>query len=110
MSKNRGSFTKTTSGLSGSPNTTSIHESTSAGSHSPFFWFFQPLATLATFVIEPYGKLVKLTLTQEGFAEGGKFLDGMALEDLPRPVEVVPADGASLRQALAPVAPMALTR
>ena len=33
---------------------------------------------LATFVIEPYGKLVKLTLTHEGFAEGGKFLDGVS--------------------------------
>ncbi len=31
---------------------------------------------------------------------GGRFLDGMALEDLPRLVEAVPADGASLRQAL----------
>ena len=28
---------------------------------------------LATFVLEPYGKLVKLTLTHEGFAEGSKF-------------------------------------
>ena len=32
---------------------------------------------------------------------GGRFLDGMALEDLPRLVEAVPANGASLRQALA---------
>jgi putative radical SAM enzyme (TIGR03279 family) len=31
---------------------------------------------------------------------GGRFLDGLAPEDLPRPVEVVPADGASLRAAL----------
>jgi len=31
---------------------------------------------------------------------GGRFLDGTAVEDLPRAVEVVPADGASLRQAL----------
>jgi putative radical SAM enzyme (TIGR03279 family) len=31
---------------------------------------------------------------------GGRFLDGTAPEDLPRPVEVVPADGASLRAAL----------
>lgn len=31
---------------------------------------------------------------------GGRFLDGRGLEDLPRPVEVVPADGASLRRAL----------
>ena len=31
---------------------------------------------------------------------GGRFLDGTAAEDLPRPVEVVPADGAALRAAL----------
>ncbi len=31
---------------------------------------------------------------------GGRFLDGLGLEDLPRPVEVVPADGAALRAAL----------
>ena len=31
----------------------------------------------------------------------GKFLDGTALTDLPRPVDVLPADGASLRAALA---------
>jgi NifB/MoaA-like Fe-S oxidoreductase len=30
----------------------------------------------------------------------GRFLDGLTLADLPRPVEVVPADGASLRRAL----------
>jgi NifB/MoaA-like Fe-S oxidoreductase len=30
----------------------------------------------------------------------GRFLDGAAVSDLPRPVEVVPADGAALRQAL----------
>ena len=33
---------------------------------------------LATFVIEPYGKLVKLTLTHEGFAEGSKFYNGVS--------------------------------
>jgi uncharacterized protein YndB with AHSA1/START domain len=33
---------------------------------------------LATFVLEPLGKLVKLTLTHEGFAEGGKFFDGIS--------------------------------
>jgi uncharacterized protein YndB with AHSA1/START domain len=33
---------------------------------------------LATFVLEPYGKLVKLTLTQEGFVEGGKFYAGIS--------------------------------
>ncbi|HLH46166.1 MAG TPA: DUF512 domain-containing protein [Acidimicrobiales bacterium] len=32
---------------------------------------------------------------------GGRFLDGVGVEDLPRPVEVVPADGAALRAALA---------
>ncbi len=32
----------------------------------------------------------------------GRFLDGLTLADLPRPVEVVPADGSSLRLALAP--------
>ncbi len=32
---------------------------------------------------------------------GGVFLDGMAVEDLPVPVEVVPADGVALRAALA---------
>ncbi len=31
---------------------------------------------------------------------GGRFLDGQSPEDLPRPVEVVPADGAALRAAL----------
>jgi putative radical SAM enzyme (TIGR03279 family) len=31
---------------------------------------------------------------------GGRFLDGLSPEDLPRPVEVVPADGAALRAAL----------
>jgi NifB/MoaA-like Fe-S oxidoreductase len=30
----------------------------------------------------------------------GRFLDGLSLADLPRPVEVVPCDGQSLRQAL----------
>ncbi len=30
----------------------------------------------------------------------GRFLDGLTLADLPRPVEVVPTDGASLRAAL----------
>ena len=33
---------------------------------------------------------------------GGLFLDGSAPADLPRPVEIVPADGASLRAALRP--------
>ena len=30
------------------------------------------------FVLEPHGKLVKLTLTHEGFAEGSKLLDGIS--------------------------------
>ncbi len=34
---------------------------------------------------------------------GGVFLDGTAPADLPRPVEVIPTDGVSLRQALARV-------
>jgi uncharacterized protein YndB with AHSA1/START domain len=33
---------------------------------------------LATFVLEPYGKLVKLTLTHEGFSEGSKFFNGIS--------------------------------
>jgi NifB/MoaA-like Fe-S oxidoreductase len=33
---------------------------------------------------------------------GGRFLDGLGLEDLPRSVEVVPADGAALRAVLRP--------
>jgi uncharacterized protein YndB with AHSA1/START domain len=36
------------------------------------------LPALATFVLEPYGKLVKLTLTHEGFADGSKFLQGIS--------------------------------
>jgi putative radical SAM enzyme (TIGR03279 family) len=39
-------------------------------------------------------------LIPDSCLSGGKFLDGMALEDLPQPVEVVPADGASLRRAV----------
>jgi hypothetical protein len=31
---------------------------------------------------------------------GGLFIDGLAPADLPRPVEIVPTDGASLRRAL----------
>jgi uncharacterized protein YndB with AHSA1/START domain len=30
------------------------------------------------FMLEPHGKLVKLTLTHEGFAEGSKLLDGVS--------------------------------
>jgi uncharacterized protein YndB with AHSA1/START domain len=36
------------------------------------------LPALATFVIEPHGKLVKLTLTHEGFAENSKFFLGIS--------------------------------
>ena len=36
------------------------------------------LPALATFILEPYGKLVKLTLTQEGFADGSKFFQGIS--------------------------------
>jgi putative radical SAM enzyme (TIGR03279 family) len=49
-------------------------------------------------------------LVPDSGLSGGRFLDGTALEDLPRPVEVVPADGASLRRALAPAAEMVLAR
>ena len=37
---------------------------------------------------------------------GGRFLDGLTPADLPRPVEVVPADGAALRAALDAHAPV----
>jgi uncharacterized protein YndB with AHSA1/START domain len=35
-------------------------------------------ATKVIFTIEPHGKLVKLTLTHQGFAEGSKLLDGIS--------------------------------
>jgi uncharacterized protein YndB with AHSA1/START domain len=35
-------------------------------------------ATKVVFHLEPHGKLVKLTLTHEGFAEGSKLLDGIS--------------------------------
>jgi NifB/MoaA-like Fe-S oxidoreductase len=47
-------------------------------------------------------------LIPDSCVSGGRFLDGTGLPDLPRPVEVVPADGASLRLALAPAADLAL--
>jgi NifB/MoaA-like Fe-S oxidoreductase len=47
-------------------------------------------------------------LVPDSCVSAGRFLDGTTLEDLPRPVEVVPADGASLRRALAPVPGMVL--
>jgi hypothetical protein len=34
--------------------------------------------TKVIFNIEPHGKLVKLTLTHEGFAEGSRLLDGIS--------------------------------
>jgi len=49
-------------------------------------------------------------LVPDSCLSGGRFLDGTGLEDLPRPVEVVPADGAALRRALAPAAEMVLAR
>jgi uncharacterized protein YndB with AHSA1/START domain len=36
------------------------------------------LPALATFVLEPYGKLVKLTLTHQGFRDGSKFFAGIS--------------------------------
>jgi len=39
-------------------------------------------------------------LLPDSCLSGGRFLDGSRPEDLPQPVEVVPADGASLRRAL----------
>jgi uncharacterized protein YndB with AHSA1/START domain len=33
---------------------------------------------LATFTLVPYGKLVKLTLTHQGFAEGSQFFKGIS--------------------------------
>jgi uncharacterized protein YndB with AHSA1/START domain len=30
------------------------------------------------FTLEPHGKIVKLTLTHEGFVEGGRMLDGIS--------------------------------
>jgi uncharacterized protein YndB with AHSA1/START domain len=35
-------------------------------------------ATKVVFTIEPYGNLVKLTVTHEGFFEGSKLLDGIS--------------------------------
>jgi putative radical SAM enzyme (TIGR03279 family) len=46
-------------------------------------------------------------LIPDSCLSGGRFLDGMALADLPRPVEAVPANGASLRQALEPALDLA---
>jgi NifB/MoaA-like Fe-S oxidoreductase len=41
-------------------------------------------------------------LLPDACLSGGVFLDGFRVDDLPRTVEVVPADGASLRLALSP--------
>jgi NifB/MoaA-like Fe-S oxidoreductase len=49
-------------------------------------------------------------LVPDSCLSGGRFLDGTALEDLPRPVEVVAADGASLRRALASVPDLVTAR
>jgi NifB/MoaA-like Fe-S oxidoreductase len=49
-------------------------------------------------------------LIPDSCLSGGKFLDGMALGALPQPVEVVPADGASLRHALASLPALAPAR
>lgn len=35
-------------------------------------------ASKVVFTLEPHGKVVKLTLTHEGFVEGGKMLDGIS--------------------------------
>ena len=46
---------------------------------------------------EPHGHRY---LLPDACLSGGRFLDGTSLEELPRPVEVVPATGAALRRAL----------
>jgi len=38
----------------------------------------QEPASKVVFALEPHGKVVKLTLTHEGFVEGGKMLDGIS--------------------------------
>ena len=38
----------------------------------------QEPASKVVFALEPHGKVVKLTLTHEGFVEGGKFLAGIS--------------------------------
>jgi putative radical SAM enzyme (TIGR03279 family) len=50
----------------------------------------------------PYGRRY---LVPDSCLSGGHFLDGMSPAELPRAVEVVPADGASLRRALEPQTP-----
>ncbi len=51
---------------------------------------------------QPFGRRY---LLPDVCLSGGRFLDGSTPADLPLPVEVVPADGASLRQALAAPVP-----
>jgi putative radical SAM enzyme (TIGR03279 family) len=41
-------------------------------------------------------------LLPDACLSGGVFLDGLSPADLPRPVEIIPTDGVSLRKALAP--------
>jgi NifB/MoaA-like Fe-S oxidoreductase len=50
-----------------------------------------------TLAVEPEGHRY---LLPDACLSGGVFLDGTSPEDLPRPVEIVPADGSSLRRAL----------
>ena len=38
----------------------------------------QEPASKVVFALEPHGKVVKLTLTHQGFVEGGKMLDGIS--------------------------------
>jgi putative radical SAM enzyme (TIGR03279 family) len=54
----------------------------------------------ATLAGEPVGQ--RYLLPDVCLSEG-RFLDGMHVDDLPRPVEVIPTDGLSLRRALAGV-------
>jgi len=39
-------------------------------------------------------------LLPDACLSGGRFIDGLSPADLPRPVEILPSDGASLRRAL----------
>ena len=49
-------------------------------------------------------------LLPDSCLSGGRFLDGSSIEDLPQPVEVIAADGASLRNAIAPALGLATAR
>ena len=57
-------------------------------------------ASKVVFTLEPHGKVVKLTLTHEGFIEGGKMLDGIS--------KGWPAILASLKSLLESGAPLAI--